>query len=422
MIPILSSVGHALGMNGQQAPPTPLGQATMAQAPQAPQAPQQAQAPSRDAYQSQLLLGIGSGLLSGNGASGLAQAAQNASGIVGNEQKRKDALGLLDLKKQKLMADIQRGLRPQIVRLGNGTSMAILSDGTQIPITDDEVRQMGLDKDASVIAKNEASTNKTVADTGKKTYQKVGEKAGMIVMVNKNDPNDRIMVTPKEYTDRYDQEVEDKRENATVQLKNKIDLTPPTVAERKLDDEAKGAVSGIQSKLDEIKDLKDFADKFEPGIGSQLAGSSFGGTVAALASGKSASAAGAAQYQQKVKAVINNSWLELSQFLKGAFSDAEGRKLASSLPDPQADYKSVIKPWIEKVETYLKTGLERQSANAANDTTAQKNRALGKDSPVAPKGSEGSPPASMLKEGVPTKFKNGMGSWMLKDGKPVKVD
>ena len=92
---------------------------------------------------------------------------------------------------------------------------------------------------------------------------------------------------------------------------------------------------------------------------------------------------------------------------------------------------------LQKQETEANKDMSSGSAKVKADLAAKRVRIeteraaitkrwgeLAKTGAPAPAGAASSPqapPASMLKEGVNTKFKNGGGTWTLRDGKPVQV-
>ena len=185
-----------------------------------------------------------------------------------------------------------------------------------------------------------------------------------------------------------------KLERAQTMQQYKYDNAPLSAAEQKLADERKDGLAGVQTTKADVADLIAFGDKMKPGVGSQLAGTGVGKTAAALASGFSEDAAAASQYQQKLSGVLTNKWLDIGAKLKGAQSDAEGRQLLSTLPDPKADYQTVIRPWLVKYQAWLEDTEKRATEKLSAPRTPETATGSGTSTP-APSGVPGlSPKAS----------------------------
>lgn len=148
----------------------------------------------------------------------------------------------------------------------------------------------------------------------------------------------------------------------------KVANTPLPAAEQKLNDERRAAVSTLEGDIKNIQATLDFGEQFKPGVGTQLAGTSIGRSIASLASGQSPDAANAARMQQQIQKVLATDWVKATEPLKGALSDREGARLAATQPLPTDDYETVIKPWMQSLQAWLNDGLARAKANAERDT------------------------------------------------------
>lgn len=197
---------------------------------------------------------------------------------------------------------------------------------------------------------------------------------------------------------------------------NKIENAPKTAAEQKLDDERVDAQNGFKDTKSSVDDLLQFGDKYKPGFGTQLAGTGAGKAVTDLLSGKSEDAATASQFQTKLSNVLTNKWLEIGSKLKGAQSDAEGRRLASTLPSPTADYDTVIKPWLQSYSKWLETAEKRAAEKLDPNNRYPEGSRFRQDNTgttVAPpgavdRGADLAPPAGTpQKEPKTIKLKNG---------------
>lgn len=148
----------------------------------------------------------------------------------------------------------------------------------------------------------------------------------------------------------------------------KVDNTPLPAAEQKLIDERKSAVSTLEGDIKNIQSTLDFGEQFKPGVGTQLAGTSIGRSIASLASGQSPDAANAARMQQQIQKVLATDWVKATEPLKGALSDREGARLAATQPLPTDDYETVIKPWMKSLQAWLNDGLAKAKQRAEADT------------------------------------------------------
>lgn len=173
-------------------------------------------------------------------------------------------------------------------------------------------------------------------------------------------PDGRVEIVPNTEAQKFLREqLVTKGEIANLIAKNKQDNAPMPAAEQKLNDERADAMNGFKDTRASVDDLLTFAKDYKPGVGTQLAGTGIGKTIADLTSGQSDGAAKASQFQTKLSNVLTNKWLDIGSKLKGAQSDAEGRRLAGTLPSPTADYETVIKPWLEKYSAWLDSAEKR---------------------------------------------------------------
>lgn len=231
-------------------------------------------------------------------------------------------------------------------------------------------------------------------------------------------PDGRVEIVPNTEAQRFLREQAIlKGEVATNVASAKQANAPLTAAEQKLNDERVDASNGFKDTKASVDDLLTFGDTYKPGIGTQLAGTGVGKTVSDLISGQSPDAAKASQFQTKLSNVLTNKWLEIGSKLKGAQSDAEGRRLAGTLPSPTADYETVIKPWLKSYSEWL-DGAEKRAQDKLDPSNrypegSPKNPTDNTGSKVAPptpveKGADLAPPAGTpQKEPKTIKLKNG---------------
>ena len=291
--------------------------------------------------QGQALLGLGAGLLSERGAGGLGQGFSNAQQALLAGQK---------LKQQEEQNKILNSIRQQNANTTQATSLAKI-----------------------------AKLQQDMAGGNVKTVQKYGDDTALIVYTD----GSTEIVSNKEMQDAGVRMNNGKLERAQTMQQYKYDNAPLSAAEQKLQDERKDGLAGVQTTKADVADLIAFGDKMQPGIGSQLAGTGIGKTAAALGSGFSESAGEASQYQQKLSGVLTNKWLDIGAKLKGAQSDAEGRQLLSTLPDPKADYKTVIRPWLIKYQAWLEDTEKKASEKLSAPRTPETATGSGTSAPAS---------------------------------------
>lgn len=262
--------------------------------------------------QGQMLMAMGQGLLSQRGfGPGLAAGFQGAGDVAQQQQK---------LQAQKEQNDILNKIRQQNANTGQASALAKI-----------------------------AKLQQDMAGGNVKSTTKIGDDSVLITYTDGTTET----ITNKDMQEAGMRMNNGKLERAQTMQQYKYDNAPLTAAEQKLSDERKDGLAGVQTTKNDVADLISFGDKMKPGIGSQLAGTGIGKAAAALGSGYSEDAANASQYQQKLSSVLTNKWLDIGAKLKGAQSDAEGRQLLSTLPDPKADYQTVIRPWLVKYQAWL---------------------------------------------------------------------
>lgn len=215
-------------------------------------------------------------------------------------------------------------------------------------------------------------------------------------------PDGRVEIVPNTEAQKFIRDqVLIKGEIANALATNKQANAPLPAAEQKLNDERTDAMNGFKDTKASVDDLLTFAKDYKPGVGTQLAGTGIGKTIADLTSGQSEGSAKASQFQTKLSDVLTNKWLDIGSKLKGAQSDAEGRKLASTLPSPTADYETVIKPWLEKYSAWLDKAQVRAAEkldpnNRYPEGSPRRDAAPAADAPAAP----AKPKTIKLKNGI----------------------
>ena len=303
--------------------------------------------------QGQMLMAMGQGLLSQRGfGPGLAAGFQGAGEVAQQQQK---------LAQQAEQNKILNGIRQQNANTTQATSLAKI-----------------------------AKIQQDMAGGNVKNVTKIGDDTVLLTYTDGSTET----VSNKEMQDAGVRMNNGKLERAQTMQQYKYDNAPLSAAEQKLADERKDGLAGVQTTKADVADLIAFGDKMKPGVGSQLAGTGVGKTAAALASGLSEDAAAASQYQQKLSGVLTNKWLDIGAKLKGAQSDAEGRQLLSTLPDPKADYQTVIRPWLVKYQAWLEDTEKRATEKLSAPRTPETATGSGTSTP-APSGVPGlSPKAS----------------------------
>lgn len=326
--------------------------------------------------QGQMLMALGSGLLSERGTGGLAaglsgatQVAQNAQKLKAQEEQNKilneikgynAVTGRMGTEGriQKLQADIAKGQMPKFLYKQGGTVVMQGADGQPITFTSDELQS--------------AFGNE---------YE---QKLNIAKAINL-----------------------DKQTNANL-----------TGKEQDIAKENSQDLFNAQKNLDTVDQALQAGDSIKPGVGTQLSGMFPGAT--SVASGFSSSAADARKYQQKVQAVLVSDWLNEGLKLKGAQSDKEGAALKARQPLITDDYETMIKPWLQDMRKWMEEAKKVAEENKARERVPGVSQATGGASAPAAGGSLPAAALGALREGHQTEFNNGQ-VWTLEGGKAKRI-